>query len=128
MLSVRDLDASIRFYRSSLGFEVVETLGDAGKPTWAYVKKGTAELMLTEGAGPAFGESAGSAPNGGVWLYVYPESLDELERLHTDLSAGSHAVSALETTEYGHRLFTIQDPDGYTLTFGVLISTDLWPG
>jgi catechol 2,3-dioxygenase-like lactoylglutathione lyase family enzyme len=128
MLSVRDVGASVRFYRSALGFELVESLGGAEKPYWAYVKKGTAELMLTQGAGPAKTEAGGEAPpNGGIWLYFYPESLAELEQLHADLSAHGHPVSALETTNYGHRLFTLRDPDGYVLTFGILISPDLWP-
>ena len=128
MLSVRDLPGSIRFYRSALGFELVESLGQVEKPTWAYVKKGTAELMLTEGSGPSFRGSESSPPNGGIFLYFYPASLAELEQLHADLSSKSHPVSALETTFYGHRLFTLRDPDGYVLSFGVLINPDLWPG
>lgn len=126
MLSVRDLPASLDFYRGQLGFELVEQLGEPGGLFWAYVKKGSAELMLTQGPGPAFAPDA-AAPNGGVWLYVYPESLAELEQLHADLVARDQPVSTLETTEYGHRLFTLRDPDGYTLTFGVLISEDRWP-
>lgn len=127
MLSVRDLEASIRFYRTVLGFELVEVLGAADKHYWAYVKKGSAEMMLTEGSGPTFGEPGGSPPNAGLWLYFYPESLAELEQLHADLSSKGHAVSALETTNYGHRLFTLRDPDRYTLTFGILIGADHWP-
>jgi catechol 2,3-dioxygenase-like lactoylglutathione lyase family enzyme len=127
MLSVRNLPESIRFYRSALGFELVESLGGAEEPFWAYVKKGTAELMLAEGSGPAFGAVDASLPNGGVCLYFYPESVAELESLHADLSSQGQPVSELETTDYGHRLFTLRDPDGYTLSFGVLISPDLWP-
>jgi catechol 2,3-dioxygenase-like lactoylglutathione lyase family enzyme len=128
MLSVRDLRESLRFYRSALGFELVESLGGADKPFWAYVKKGTAELMLAEGSGPSFGAGPASLPNGGVCLYFYPESVAELEWLHADLTARGQPVSELETTDYGHRLFTLLDPDGYTLTFGRLISPELWPG
>jgi catechol 2,3-dioxygenase-like lactoylglutathione lyase family enzyme len=128
MLNVRDLRESLRFYRSVLGFELVESLGEPGQMFWAYIKKGTAELMLTEGPGPSFSKVPSSPPNAGVTLYFYPESIAELELLHADLTSRDAPVSALETTDYGHRLFTLRDPDGYTLTFGLLISPDLWPG
>jgi catechol 2,3-dioxygenase-like lactoylglutathione lyase family enzyme len=127
MLSVRDLPASLRFYRSVLGFELVESLGPAATPYWAYVKNGTAELMLTHGRGPSLAGGGGFPPNGGIFLYFYPVSVAELELLHADLSSQGQPVSDLETTDYGHRFFSLRDPDGYTLSFGVLIDRDLWP-
>ena len=104
------------------------TLGENESPYWAYVKKGTAELMLTHGRGPSFGTAESAPPNGGIFLYFYPEGVAELEQLHADLSSRGQPVSDLETTDYGHRFFSLRDPDGYTLSFGVLISRDLWPG
>ena len=127
MLSVRDLAKSLDFYRAQLGFELVEQLGEPGHLFWAYVKKGQAELMLTQGSGPSADPepaSEGDAPNAGIWLYVYPESLLELERLHADLAARGQSVSDLEDTEYGHRVFAVRDPDGYVLTFGLPAAED----
>ncbi len=121
MLSVRDLGTSLDFYRAQLGFELVEQLGEPGHLFWAYVKKGQAELMLTQGSGPS-SDPDGDPPNAGIWLYVYPGSLLELERLHADLVARGQSVSGLEDTEYGHRVFTLRDPDGYALTFGLPVA------
>jgi catechol 2,3-dioxygenase-like lactoylglutathione lyase family enzyme len=47
-MTVRDLRASLEFYRTLFGFEVVERGQPVGEPSWAIVRSGDAMLCLYE--------------------------------------------------------------------------------
>lgn len=85
--------------------------------------------MLTEGLDSSYKDPNSPAPNRCICLYFYPAyNVAELEQSHARLAASGQAVEELYSTDYDHREFMLRDPDGNILTFGVLISPDLWPG
>jgi lactoylglutathione lyase len=48
LFCVRDIEASVRFYVDSLGFEMTKTWIDEGKLRWCWLQLGDAALMLQE--------------------------------------------------------------------------------
>ncbi len=102
----RDYDAAVAFYRDTLGLEQVGgwDRGPEDKGALLAAGSGIVELIqLHEG-------QAYVAPTG-VGLYVEVDDVDELyERLAV------HALSRPEHRPWGHRVFSVADPDGVEVT------------
>lgn len=113
MLSVVDVEKTLRFYQETLRFEVVERLEHDRLVQWASVKSGDTELMFTrcEVAQSVLPFSTKES----LVLYFYP---DDVEALHRDLKAGNYPVGDLRVTCYGMKECVVIDPDGYQLWFG----------
>ena len=118
MLNVSNIEASLEFYRNTLGFEIVSDPDMVGDWRWATIRSGNTELMLSESR---------SEPDAGkitdphvdtswpVIFYFYP---DDVAALHAKVLAGGFEPTALEVTHYGMREFSLTDPDGHLLSFG----------
>ncbi|MEZ5331990.1 MAG: VOC family protein [Thermoanaerobaculia bacterium] len=111
--TVTDLRASIRWYTRILGCAVIERWERQGVPTGASLSLGGARLVLSQDDG-ALG--AGRSLGAGVRLYF---------RLGGDLDAFAASIVARGGTlteapaerRWGGRDFSLDDPDGYHLTF-----------
>jgi len=117
-LAVRNLDASLQFYRNVLGFRVVyERLEDA----FILLEREGAQLMLEMSSdSPAppsadFSSAAVQGPN----LHLRISDLDEVERR---LAEANWAATVARERWYrrngghlGNRELTVRDPDGYHL-------------
>lgn len=115
-MMVEDVNETITFYRDILGFDLVMTVPDSGRFDWALVRRGEVEVMFQTRASlaedlPQFKER----PIGGaLTLYIDMQDIDALyEHVHGRVDV----VKDLETTFHGTREFTIQDPNGFALTF-----------
>ena len=105
VLPVGDVTASIQFYTSTLGFSLDFTEGDP--VTFAAVSFGdNAQLFLQRG-------TRGGSPCG---LYFVVDDADAM--FDVCRAAGAKVVAELGDRPYELRDFSIQDPDGYILTFG----------
>ena len=118
MLNIRDIEESLRFYQSALGFEVVSDKAAVKEWRWATIRSGNTELMLAEtGQAPVFAK--GIDPQETVsWpalFYFYPESVEEL---HAHVVGRGYRPTEIITTIYGMKEFSLQDPDGHMLSFG----------
>ena len=107
MAFVRDVDASLAFYRT-LGFEVRATFPEDGtSPNWASLHSGGAELMVAKAEAPVVGAEQA------VLFYLY---CDDVAAKHTELAAAGLAVGEITTPFYNPRgEFRVVDPDGYVL-------------
>jgi len=109
MAHVADVARSIEFYRQ-IGFEVLNTLVVEGRLQWAWVKSGTANLMLVRSSRPMNPEAQD------VLFYLY--ALD-VASYRNELAARGISVSELSYPEYGpDGEFGMSDPDGYCLLVG----------
>ncbi|MDO5613787.1 MAG: VOC family protein [Paracoccus sp. (in: a-proteobacteria)] len=128
-LTVTDFDASLRFYRDILGWQVIY---DRPEDSFAYLRMGGADLMIdAPSVGRNFDQSltAADRPFGrGMNLEI---TVDEVQPLLDALAekgwplilpdeekwyrAGDH--------ETGQRQFVVADPDGYYLRFCQLLGT-----
>ena len=105
VLPVADVAASIDFYTSKLGFSLDFTIGE---PTnFAAVSFGNNSQLFLE---------RGARPTGGCGLYFVVNDADAMFELCR--SAGANVVVDPADRNYELRDFSIQDLDGYVLTFG----------
>jgi len=105
-IGVRDVPASIEFYRRALGFEVAVTMGEP--PTFA--------MIGADGVGLGLGQSDHPAVTDFVCSYF---NVDEVEALHQRcVAAGATIIAPLTRQPWGNYDFVIADPDGHQLAFG----------
>lgn len=118
MLNVSNIDASLDFYREALGFDVVSPRELVGEWRWATIRSGDVELMLSEtGSAPGLRMTVDPHADTG-WpaiFYFYP---DDVSALFAEVIRKGYKSTPLEVTHYGMLEFSLQDPDGHTLSFG----------
>lgn len=114
LLEVRDLAASLAFYRNALGFEVVLSAGEEPDLGWVLLGRGGVELMLN--AASEEGECAADpspdrlAGHRDVTLFF---GCPDPDAAYERLCARGVAADPPGLTGYGFRALTATDPDGY---------------
>jgi len=105
LIYVRNLDASLRFYRDLLGFREVEEIpGD-----YARLRSGAGESTLALHVT----KSRATRRPGGVWLYF---EVKELQRLYRSLRAAGVSFSQPpQRMPWGWIQAFLEDPDGHQL-------------
>lgn len=111
ILETDDLEASVDYYESILGFECGGTWPEEGKPCWASMRRGDVVIMLSS-RNPS---TKVAAPTLTGSIYLYPESVDDAWEELKDKAEVSYEI---ETFEYGMKEFGILDCNGYLLQFG----------
>ena len=112
VLDVHDVEESIEFYSSVLGFSVHDKVEWGGRTEWALLRSGQVQLMLC--ASQNDGNKEETERNHSVF-FVY---LDDTDALH--VYVGAHDSDASEnaaTDGRRSRDFYLRDPDGYVLWF-----------
>jgi uncharacterized glyoxalase superfamily protein PhnB len=120
LLMVRNLKESIDFYADVLGFTVNATWPEED-PYWASLSAGAASLMLNYVGDPHAHEDGeephSHEPEFNGLLYFEPSG--SLEELHARIRASVPSCGEIEVQPYGMKEFSVTDPNGYHLTFGV---------
>ncbi len=111
LVDVLNVEESINFYESALGFTIEDKLIWNGAIEWALLCSGPVRIMLSNGAEPL--EDTYPVPKNGVF-FIYP---DDIEQLYDSLQLKGFETSALQSGQSGTREFYLQDPDGYVLWF-----------
>lgn len=111
LLDVSDVENSILFYSTALGFSVEEQLTWDGTTDWALLKSGKAKVMLSKGSELIL-EAESVAPNS--VLFFYPEDTDWL---FTTLQSKGYKMTNVQKGQSGTKEFCLTDPDGYILWF-----------
>ena len=108
MLRTKDARRSEAFYCGLLGFEKSwEYDPGAGYPIFLEVSRDQVAFHLSEHEG-----------DGPLEVQVYI-NVEDAEALHQELvSRGTPVKDALHEAEWGHLVFSVEDPDGNTLRFG----------
>ena len=115
-LFVDDLEASIRFYETALGFSLVRRDAD-----YASLRRGAAILGLgaiaklpVDADGPGFTQARLTGVRGaGVEIVLEVQDVDAA--LEDVTRAGGRVVEPLRDRPWGLRDFRLIDPDGYYL-------------
>lgn len=108
VLSVKDLDASVRFYTARLGFE--ETLRVEG---WSFLSRGACRLRL--GHCPD-AQPMSSCPDHSWFAYLHVE--DAAGLFAECRERGAEIWHGLDDKPWGVREFAIVTPDGHRIVFG----------
>ncbi|HLN94413.1 MAG TPA: VOC family protein [Flavobacterium sp.] len=111
---VRDIKETIAFYQQ-LGFTTVATVPDEGDLVWAMMTCGDVTFMFQtfESLGndlPVISRQSG----GSLLLYI---QTSEIRAFFDQIKDNVKVVKGLEKTFYGATEFSIEDPNGYLLTF-----------
>ena len=116
-LMVRDVEASVAFYRDVLGFEICGRHEDGAALAWAEVRLGEVVLQLMRG--PLRGLPEEPVFTG--TFYFFPESVGAIE---CRVAGRAEIAWGPEEMPYGMRELAIRDPDGYLLAFSEPIDSE----
>jgi uncharacterized glyoxalase superfamily protein PhnB len=111
---VKDINETIRFYQG-LGFKTIVTVPEQGDPVWAMMMCGSVTFMFQtfESLGSEF-PAISRQDGGSLLLYIQTK---EIRKLYEEIKDKVEVVKGLEKAFYGATEFSIQDINGYILTF-----------
>jgi uncharacterized glyoxalase superfamily protein PhnB len=113
-LAVRNMKQTIQFYRDSLGFKIGMAFPDADEPEYADLSKDGMVLMLI----PAKNVGIGPKEKLGIGVNLYMQIDGDIDEYYRELKNKCVKVIAdIKDEPYGVRDFTVEDIDGYKLTF-----------
>jgi uncharacterized glyoxalase superfamily protein PhnB len=115
-LVVRDVQATLHFYLSVLGFEQGMTVPDVPPYVFASVCHGNVEIFFNDQKAVAedYPRLAQDPLGGTLTLFLECEGIEEV--LASVQKAGAKIVLPLKTQFYGMREFAFQDPEGWIIT------------
>jgi len=113
-LAVRNMKQTIQFYRDSLGFKTGMAFPDADNPEYVDLSKDGMVLMLI----PAKNVGIGSKEKLGIGVNLYMQIDGDIDEYYNELkNRGVKVVADIKDEPYGIRDFTVEDMNGYKLTF-----------
>ena len=113
-LAVRNMKEAISFYRNALGFEMGMAFPDADNPEYADLSKDGMVLMFI----PAENVGIGNDEKLGVGVNLYMEIDGDIDQYYDGLkNRGVQIAVDIKDEPFGIRDFTVEDVDGYKLTF-----------
>jgi uncharacterized glyoxalase superfamily protein PhnB len=111
---------TIEFYKNSLGFKMGMVFPDADNPEYADLSKDGMVLMLI----PAENVGIGSEEKLGVGVNIYLQIDGDIDEYYDELkNKGVKTAIDIKDEPYGIRDFTVEDIDGYKLTFNQISKT-----
>jgi uncharacterized glyoxalase superfamily protein PhnB len=113
---VSDVNATVDYYRDTLGFNLIASVPETGTFNWAMVgNDGVTIMFQTPGSVESEIPSLkGSLTGNATTLYI---DTDNVRALHAALREKTNVIMDLTTTFYGATEFAIRDPNGFVLTF-----------
>ncbi|MFC2013749.1 VOC family protein [Chloroflexota bacterium] len=113
-LAVRNMKETIEFYKNSLGFKVGICFPDANNPEYADLSKDGMVLMVI----PAENCGIGSKEKPGIGVNLYMQIDGDIDKYYDGLKKRGVKIEVdIKDEPYGIRDFTVEDINGYLLTF-----------
>jgi catechol 2,3-dioxygenase-like lactoylglutathione lyase family enzyme len=111
MLVVADIERAIAFYQDVIGLALEGSFTPRGQatPSWASLRRGPVELMLSSPGVP------GTTPPGDPGRAQLYLTVDDIGELEARARAASHAVSGRTVQPYGMIEVELHDPDGFLI-------------
>jgi uncharacterized glyoxalase superfamily protein PhnB len=115
-LVVRDVAASMDFYRSVLGFQPAITVPEQPPYVFASVASGAVEIFFNDQKAVAEDYPAlGAKPIGGsLTLFIEVEGIEDI--LAAVQKSSAKITMPLKEQFYGMREFAFEDPEGWIVT------------
>lgn len=111
---VNDINKTIDFYKQ-LGFNVVMTVPEEGDIIWTMMTCGNVTFMFQTFQSLGNDLPTISRQNGGSLLFYIKTS--EIRKFFDQIKENVKVVKGIEKTFYGATEFSIEDNNGYLLTF-----------
>ena len=113
-LAVRNMEQTIQFYRDSLGFKMGMAFPDADNPEYADLSRDGMVLMFI----PAKNVGVGAKEKLGIGVNLYMQINGDIDEYYRELkNKGIRVVVDIKDEPFGIRDFTVEDINGYRLTF-----------
>ena len=113
-LAVRNMKETIEFYTNSLGFKLGMCFPDANNPEYADLSKDGMVLMII----PAKNLGIGGEEKLGTGVNLYMQIDGDIDEYYCELKSRGVDISVdIKDEPYGIRDFTVEDVNGYNLTF-----------
>jgi len=120
LLAVRNMKQTVEFYKNSLGFKLGMTFSDADNLEYADLSKDGMVLMFI----PAQNHGIGSEEKLGIGVNIYMNIDGDIDEYYNELKNKNVRIAVeIKDELYGVRDFTVEDIDGYKLTFSQVIKT-----
>jgi len=115
-LVVRDVEASLNFYRTALGFQLGFTVPDQPPYVFGSVTSGGVEIFFNDQKAVLEDYPAlGAKPIGGsLTLFIEVEGIEEM--LAAVQKSGAKITMPLKDQFYGMREFAFEAPEGWVVT------------
>lgn len=115
-LVVRDIAASLAFYRDVLGFTIGMSVPDAAPFVFVGLERDGVPVFLNDvkAVMEDFPAMASTPPGGTATMFFVVTGVDAL---HEVVAQKTTIVMPLKTQFYGMREFAVTDPDGHLITF-----------
>ncbi|HKR24187.1 MAG TPA: VOC family protein [Allosphingosinicella sp.] len=123
LIQVYDMDRSVDFYQSVLGFDLVSSSEEVDAPDgryfhWCWLRLGGAHLMLNtaydEGERPPEPDPDRIETHRDIGLFF---DCADVDAAAAHLQAHGLDIDGPATAPYGMRQLWLRDPDGYVLCF-----------
>ena len=111
---VKNINETIDFYKH-LGFNLVTTVPEEGNPVWAMMNCGNATFMFQTFESLGNELPTISRENGGSLLFYF--KITAIRNFFDQIKDNVKVIKGLEVTFYGATEFSIEDNNGYLLTF-----------
>ncbi|MFC1592556.1 zinc ribbon domain-containing protein [Candidatus Omnitrophota bacterium] len=119
-LAVRNMKETIEFYKNSLGFKMGMAFPDASNPEYADISRDGMVLMFI----PAENISIVSEEKLGIGVNLYMQIDGNIDEYYNELiRRGVKIAAEIKNEPYGIRDFTVEDVNGYMLTFNQVSMT-----
>jgi len=114
LLAVRNMKETIEFYKNVLGFKTGMVFPDAENPEYADLSKDGMVLMFL----PTKNVGIGSEERLGIGVNMYMEIDGNIDEYYAEVKRKGVKIAAdIKDEPFGIRDFTVEDIDGYQLTF-----------
>ncbi len=113
-LAVRNMRETIEFYKNSLGFKMGMAFPDANNPEYVDLTKDGMVLMFI----PAKNCGIGGEEKLGIGVNLYLQIDGDIDEYYDELKKKDVKIAVdIKDEPYGVRDFTVEDLNGYKLTF-----------
>ena len=120
LLAVRNIKETIEFYKTSLGFKMGMAFPDANNPEYVDLSKDGMVLMFI----PAKNHGISADEKLGIGVYLYMQIDGDIDEYYEELKKrDAKIIIDIQDEPYGIRDFTIEDINGYKLTFNQVSRT-----
>lgn len=119
-LMVKNVNESINFYTSYLGFALLQTVPENGDFEWGFVQKDNVHIMFQreDSIREEYPELEKQLSGGALTFYI---KITDLLKFYEKIKTSVKIVHNLHKTPYGANEFSILDPDGFILVFSDIL-------
>ncbi len=114
-IAPKDFDASLRFYRDTLGWKPISEWTDNAGKRGAQLEGGAIKVVIAEEhSGGDMRDIAAKAHPNSPTVHL---DIHNLDARFAQIPAGDHVVISPENAHWGTRWFVVRDPDGNLIAF-----------